>query len=114
MAKFSTYAVETTPTGSMTVLIYDSAEAAAANKIKQLSLTNLFQGALDGDPAVCDFRLTLETGVPVSTTNQSAKTTLYAALYKGNSIGLYNGSAWNIRTPCGVTLSFVHQKIQTL
>lgn len=42
-----------------------------------------------------DGRLTLETGVPVSTTDQTAKTTLYYAPYVGNQIALYNGSTWD-------------------
>lgn len=47
------------------------------------------------DYAVCNGRLTLETGVPISTTDQTAKTTLYFTPYKGNRIGLYDGSgAW--------------------
>ena len=48
----------------------------------------------------CDGRLTLETGVPVSTTDQANKTTLYFTPYAGNQVGLYDGSsAWT-------TLSF--------
>lgn len=41
-----------------------------------------------------DGRLTLESGVPVSTSDQSAKTTLYYTPYTGNRLALYNGSAW--------------------
>lgn len=40
-------------------------------------------------------RLTLETGVPVSTLAQSAKTTLYYTPYKHNVISLYANSKWN-------------------
>src|SRR5690606_1450792 len=36
-------------------------------------------------------RLTLASGVPVMTTTQSAKSTLYYAPYKGNRIPIYNG-----------------------
>ena len=35
-------------------------------------------------------RLTLESGVPISTTDQSAKTTIYYAPYVNSSIGLYD------------------------
>ena len=53
----------------------------------------------------CNGRLTLESGVPFSTTDQSAKTTLYFTPYKGNKISLYDGSAiWN-------TLSFTELSI---
>ena len=41
-------------------------------------------------------RLTLETGVAVSTSDQTAKTTLYFTPYQGNRIALYDGSAWRL------------------
>jgi hypothetical protein len=41
-------------------------------------------------------RLTLESGVPVSYTDQTAKTTLYFTPYGDNRITLYDGSGWNI------------------
>jgi hypothetical protein len=40
------------------------------------------------DTSTCCFRLTLETNVPVSVTDQLAKTTLYATPYHGNRIGI--------------------------
>lgn len=44
-------------------------------------------------------RLTLESGVAVSSSDQTAKTTLYYTPYAGNQIGLYDGaSAWVIRS----------------
>lgn len=45
---------------------------------------------------VVNGRLTLESGVPVSTTDQTAKTTVYFTPYKGNSIALYDtdDSVW--------------------
>ena len=45
-------------------------------------------------PTTCEGRLTLESGVPVSSDDQSAKTTLYFSPYKGNVIDLYSGSYW--------------------
>jgi len=39
-------------------------------------------------------RLTLESGVPVSTTDQTSKTTLYFTPYNGNVISLYSGTSW--------------------
>lgn len=39
-------------------------------------------------------RLTLESGVPVSTTDQTAKTTIYFTPYNGDKISLYDGSSW--------------------
>jgi hypothetical protein len=43
---------------------------------------------------ICCGRLSLTTAVPVTSTDVTAATTLYWALYKGNQIALYNGSAW--------------------
>ena len=46
-------------------------------------------------PGICNGRLTLETGVPISTSDQSAKTTLYFTPFRGNQVALYDGvSAW--------------------
>lgn len=39
-------------------------------------------------------RLTLETGVAVSTTDQTAKTSVYLSPYMGNQIATYSGTAW--------------------
>lgn len=44
--------------------------------------------------AICQGRLTLETGVAVSTTDQIAKTSVYFTPYNGNKISLYNGTIW--------------------
>lgn len=51
-------------------------------------------GAIPGDPGQVQGRLTLETGVPVSTSDQTAKTNVYFTPYNGNRVTLYNGSAW--------------------
>lgn len=52
-----------------------------------------------GLPNTQDFRLTLTTGVPVTTANVTAATTLYCTPYKGTNISLYDGvSAWIIRS----------------
>lgn len=39
-------------------------------------------------------RLTLESGVPVSTTDQTSKTTIYYTPYNGDKISLYDGTSW--------------------
>lgn len=46
-----------------------------------------------GDSYVCQGRLTLETGVPVSTTDQTAKTSIYFAPFRGNKVDLYDNTA---------------------
>lgn len=43
-------------------------------------------------------RLTLESGVPVSTTDQTAKTTIYYTPFKHDQIGLYDGTSWQTYT----------------
>lgn len=50
-------------------------------------------------------RLTLESGVPVSTNAQADKGTLYFTPYKGDQLGLYDGAAWVIRTFAELSLS---------
>ncbi len=39
-------------------------------------------------------RLTTESGVPVSTTDRTAQSTIYFTPYNGDSVPLYTGSAW--------------------
>jgi hypothetical protein len=43
-----------------------------------------------------DFRLTLTTGTPVTTADVSAAGTIYMTPYKGNSIGCYDGTNWQM------------------
>ncbi len=51
-------------------------------------------GSVTVMPSICGGRLTLQSGTPVSTSNQTAKTTVYYAPYIGTYIALYNGSSW--------------------
>jgi hypothetical protein len=52
-----------------------------------------------GAKGVCDGRLTLTSGTPVTTANVTGAGTIYFAPYSGNQIGLYDGSAsWSILT----------------
>lgn len=44
-------------------------------------------------------RLTLATGTPITTADQTAKTTVYLTPFRGDQIALYDGaSTWNLRT----------------
>lgn len=54
---------------------------------------------------VNDFRLTLTSGAPVTTSNVAGATSIYCAPYKGNQIGLYTGSAWVIRSSSEFSLA---------
>lgn len=49
-------------------------------------------------------RLTLETGVPVSSADQSAKATLYYTPHVNEFITLYDGAGWNVRTFAEISL----------
>lgn len=61
---------------------------------------------LYGSPGVNDFRLTLTTGVPVTTSDVTGATTIYCCPYKGNRIALYDGSTrWNIRSSAQFSLA---------
>lgn len=60
-------------------------------------------GTVTSYPA--DGRLTLESGVPISTTDQSAKATLYYTPYIGDQIAIYNGSSWDRLTFTELSLS---------
>jgi hypothetical protein len=48
-------------------------------------------------PQVLNGRLTLESGVPGSITDQTAKTTIYYTPFQGNCISVYAGSMWVCR-----------------
>lgn len=48
--------------------------------------------------ATCQGRLTLESGVPISTSDQTAKATLYFTPFRGNAISLYVNGGWALRT----------------
>lgn len=62
------------------------------------------QGA--SSPAkTCNARLTFESGVPVSFSDQVNKQTLYLTPYKGNELGLYYSGAWTVHNFSEVSLS---------
>lgn len=54
-------------------------------------------GSFTGDimPMQCDGRLTLESGVAISTSDQTAKTTVYFTPYLGDKVALYDGANWD-------------------
>ena len=52
-----------------------------------------------------DFRLTLTSGTPVTTSDVTSAGTVYCAPYKGNAIALYDGTNWNIRTSAEFSLA---------
>lgn len=52
-----------------------------------------------------DFRLTLTTGLPVTTAGVTAATTIFCTPYKGNQIGLYDGTRWAVYTSAQFSLA---------
>ena len=46
--------------------------------------------------SICEGRLTLTTGTPVTTSDVTAAITLYFAPFGGNLVGLHNGMNWNV------------------
>ena len=50
---------------------------------------------LDG---ICEGRLTLTTGTPVTTGDVTSATTVYFAPFKGNRVAVYDGTNWQLRT----------------
>lgn len=51
------------------------------------------------------FRLTTESGVPVSTSDRTAQSTIYLTPFSHNCIGLYDGSSWELRTTAEISLA---------
>ncbi|MBI3273339.1 MAG: hypothetical protein HYZ53_30400, partial [Planctomycetes bacterium] len=47
---------------------------------------------------VCEGRLTLTSGTPVTTADVTAAGTLFFTPYKGNRVALHDGSAWSVST----------------
>jgi hypothetical protein len=55
--------------------------------------------------AICEGRLTLTSGTPITTSDVTAATTVYFAPYKGNRIALYDGTRWKLYTFSELSLS---------
>ena len=58
------------------------------------------------DIGLCEFRMTLTSGLPVTTSDVTAATTVYVTPYQGNRISLYNGSTgWIIRSSAEMSIA---------
>lgn len=73
----------------------------------ETDVTIAFTGSGSGSTpySLCQGRLTLTSGTPVTTSDVTAAGTLYFTPYKGNQIGLYSGSAWEMKTFSELSLS---------
>jgi len=99
-------------TGLSTCLTKDGQTTPTANiPMGGFKVTGLGNGASAQDAAtygqlttfaplfgICEFRLSLTSGVPVTTSDVTAAGTIYLSPYKGNRISLYDGANWNVRT----------------
>ncbi len=56
-------------------------------------------------PSICEGRLTLTSGTAVTVTDVTAAGTLYFTPYGGDYIGLYSGSAWELKTFSELSIS---------
>lgn len=103
-SEISGLTAKTTPADNDMAVIEDSAAANVKKKVLwsaiKATLKTYFDGIYTGVGAVTNYglaqgRLTLTTGVPVTTADVTAATTLYYTPYGGDQIGLYDGvSAW--------------------
>jgi len=84
-------------TATFTHKTYDTAATGNVFKINGATVT-------EQDNSVQDFRLTLTTGVPVTTADVTAAATIYCTPYKGNRIALYDGTHWNVRSSAEFSL----------
>ena len=85
-----------TPTTRADGYVVDASEWNKNTVDNPIALKALIDAAVPLD-VVCG-RLSLTTAVPVTTADVTAATTLYYALYQGNRISLYSGSAWILST----------------
>jgi hypothetical protein len=85
---------QTIPAGSAAAGTLTGTEM--ASNVVTSSLTSLALATLT---AICQGRLTLTAGTPVTIGNVSAATTIYFTPFKGGAIALYDGiSKWTVRT----------------
>lgn len=54
---------------------------------------------------ICEGRLTLTSGTPVTTTDVTAATTIYFAPYKGDRVYLYDGTRWRLYSFTEISLA---------
>lgn len=95
-------------TGLSTAICKDGQTTVTANiPFGGYKLTGIGLGTATTDAArmdnansfgTCEFRLSLTTGVPVTTSDVTAAETLYCVPYGGGRIALYTGTSWVMRT----------------
>lgn len=95
-----------TPTTSDKILLQDADDN---DELKQATIATILALATSGSPGVCEGRITLTSGTPISAVLGNGSTltssTIYFTPYQGNKIGLYNGSSWDILSFTELSLS---------
>ena len=88
-------------------LINESTGLYKDNTAGDISASDLRDGVFSWyqPQGICQGRLTLESGVAVSTSDQTAKTNVYFTPYNGNSVGLFDGTSWKLYTFSEITLA---------
>lgn len=81
--------------------VSDTTDDAAGSSRK--SVLNRLLAVLN--PSICQGRLTLESGVAVSTSDQTSKTNVYFTPFNGNRLGVYDGTRWKIYAFSELTLA---------
>lgn len=76
-------------------IVLNGSGASADNEIPTISQASISQ----------DFRPTLTSGVPVTAADVTAAATVYLTPYKGNRIGLWNGTTWVNYTSAEMSLA---------
>ena len=92
--------------GDMSKNVYDPANI-AQQVVGLTAVQTLTNKTLAGtaDPAVNNGRLTLTTGVPVTTADVTGATSLYFTPYNGNKVSVYSGTQWEMLTFTELTLA---------
>lgn len=73
----------------------DIIEASHVNDLQSAVVALESAFGSEGETGLMELRMTLESGVPVSTSDQTAKTTLHITPYKGKRVAIYDGvSGW--------------------
>ena len=83
----------------------DSATAVPSQQSVKAYVDANAGGGGGGSNSTNDFRLTLTSATPVTTSDVTAATTVYFTPYTGNGIALYDGSAWAVLESAEVSIA---------
>ena len=101
-------------TGLSTAICKDGQTTITANiPLSGYKITGMGLGTATTDAArvdnanaldMCEFRLTLTAGTPVTTADVTAAETVYMSPYRGNRIALYDGTNWYMRATAEISI----------